>query len=282
MGAQNGPLPPPREDDAAPPAEAGLRCRKTANTALRAFIDLMEEAAVDGWVSLAEIRRIGNAVMGAGGPLAASYVHAETACVTTFELLATARQRIDHLGRLITARFAHLFGQPASGIERKHLPQFFAAMRMILGEEDYEALKWRATAAVNRHRGPDGLVDWEACYASPEATLVVEQVLVALARSFRRFEPRCDWFLILMNSNPSSVSLGSNAFVPKKAEDKLTRGFTEIHMVRLFEALFAEMRPERFDAALRAGFIDRWQVEPEKIFGPLFVELRRLGNQVGI
>ena len=47
------------------------------------------------------------------------------------------------------------------------------------------------------------------------------------------------------------------------------------------DALFADMRPEAFDDARRAAFVERWGSEPEKIFGPLFVELRRLHNHVG-
>lgn len=281
MGAEEGSLPPQSSGTMATCSESGARCRRTANIALRAFIDLMQEAAVDGWVSLDAMRRIGAAVMDAGGPLAAAYTRTEAGCEATFAMLATERQRVDFLGRLVTARFAHLLDLPGSGIERKNLAQFFAAMRMVLGEDIFDTLKVQCAVLVEAHREAGGLVDWEAYYDDSEARQVVEQVLVTMARSFRRFEPRCDWFLIIMNSSPSSISLGSNAFVPKKAEDKVTRSFTEVHLYRLFDALFADMRPDMFDAPRRAAFIERWGTEPEKIFGPLFVELRRLHNHVG-
>lgn len=281
MGAQEGSPPAQASGGMESGIESGARCRRTAGIAVRAFIDLMQEAAVDGWVSLDSVRRIGAAVMAAGGPLAAAYGRAEIGCEATFAMIATERQRVDYLGRLVTARFAQLLDQAGSGIERKNLAQFFSAMRMILGEDVFETLRTRCAVLVEAHRQAEGLVDWEAFYVDPDARLVVEQVLVTMARSFRRFEPRCDWFLIIMNSSPSSISLGSNAFVPKKAEDKVTRSFTEVHLTRLFEALFADMRPEAFDEPRRAAFAERWGTEPEKIFGPLFVELRRLHNQVG-
>ena len=280
MGADES-VPAPCCEGLASDVEVGLRCRQTAGIVVRAFINLMQEVAVEGKVSLDDVLRIGAAVMGAGGPLANFYARTETRCEAGFAMAVVERQRTDFFGRLLCSTFEHLLDQHDSGIERKNLPQFFAAVRMLLGEDTHEEMKSRSTYLVERNRGEDGLIDWPRYFADPEALLIIEQVLVTLARSFRRFEPRRDWFLIVMNSSPSAISLGSSVFVPKRQEDKVTRGFNDIHMVRLFEAMFSTMRSEAFDSDRRKDFVERWGVEPEKIFGPLFVEILRMAQHSG-
>ena len=280
MGADES-QPMPCCDGLASNVEGGQRCRQTAGIVVRAFVNLMEEVAVGGQVSLDDVRRIGEAVMAAGGPLASFYSRTESRCETGFAMAAVERQRTDFFGRLICSTFEHLLDQKDSGIQRKNLQQYFAAIRMMLGEDTHEEMKSRCTWLVERNRDEAGLIDWPRYFADPESRQVIEQVLVTVARSFRRFEPRKDWFLIVMNSSPSAVSLGSSVFVPKRQEDKVTRGFNDIHMVRLFEAMFASMRSETFDPERRKAFVERWGSEPEKIFGPLFVEILRMSQHVG-
>ncbi len=261
-------------------AAPGSRCRRTSGLVVRAFIGLLDEAAVDGRVEMADVRRVGAALMSAEGPLAAVYAQAEANCEKIFAAVATERHRGDRLGRLLVSTFSPLLDDPAAGLERKHLGQFFAAVRMIVGEQTYDELKARCFSIAEAHRTPDGLVDWKGFYRNPESRVVLERVLVTVARSFRRFDPRKDWFLILMNQSPTSTSLGSSAFVPKKRDDKSPGAFTEGHMCRLFKALFADMRPDSFDKLRRDAFIERWGVTPEDIFGPLFVELLRLDQRL--
>jgi hypothetical protein len=283
MDAQ-GPRTPSAESVAEPAIQhdAGKKCRVTAGISVRAFLDLLEEASVDGLVSMDAARRIGAAILSARGPLAEHYSASENACDAAFTLQRIERQRVDFLGRLIAQPFSYLLDDQAAGIERKHLTQLFAAVRMMVGEETHEDLRHRAALAAERHRTPEAMVDWPAFYEDAEAMAVFEQVLVTIARSFRRFEPRKDWFLIVMNSNPSTVSVAPNVFIAKKPEDKVLREFSEAHMCRLFKALFATHRPETFDPARRKAFTEQWGTEPDKVFGPLFVELLALCNQAGV
>ncbi|MGE5505495.1 MAG: hypothetical protein ACM31L_13825 [Actinomycetota bacterium] len=262
--------------------EGGRRCRSTAAVAVRAFLELLEESAVDGQVAVDAARRIAEAIIGAGGPLSTFYSASERACDHQFDLQRIERKRTDHFGRVIAQPFAHLFDQPGAGIERKHLPQFFAAVRMMVGEEVHEEMKARASVLAEGHRTPDNMVDWEAFYDDPLTQGLLEQVLVTIGRSFRRFEPRKDWFLIVMNSNPQAISLASNAFIPKKTEDKAVREFTEVNLCRMFRALFASVHPDTFDKDRRKAFFERWGSDPDKVFGQLFVELQRLCQQVGV
>jgi hypothetical protein len=263
------------------PPEGGRRCRNVVSVAVRALLDLIEESAEDGRVSMDVVRRIGHAVMSAQGPLSSLYTQTQHNCQATFELHAIERKRTDFLGRIVTQPFSELFDDPKSGVERKHLPQLFAAVRMMVGEEVYDDLRAKATDSAEQHRTVEGPVDWESFYADPLTAAVREQVLVTMGRSFRRFEPRKDWFLIVMNSNPSSVSLGSSVFIAKKPEEKAVREFTELNMCRLFKALFASVRPDAFDDSRRRAFTERWGSDPEKIFGVMFVELQALCQQVG-
>jgi hypothetical protein len=173
-----------------------------------------------------------------------------------------------------------LLDAPGSGIERKHLPQFFAAMRMMLGDDLHAELKARTKLIAETHRGDDGLISGDGLYADPRARVVQERVLVSIARSFRRFEPRKDWFLIMMDSSPTAVSVASNAFVPKKPEDKATHQFSERQMVHLFEALFQTVHPSTYDDAQRADFVERFGSDPQTVFGPFFVELRALAGRL--
>lgn len=277
-GADRPPEAPDTTADSQP--EAGKRCRDMVGVTMRAYMELLQRAAVNGSVALDQVVRIGNAVMAAGGPLATYYAQTEAKCDAIFALGTAERKRVDYLGRLLVQPFAQLLDDPDSGIDRTHLPQFFAAVRMICGDETHAQLKARCAVFAEEHRTPQGLIDWPQFHQDPYAEQVLEQVLVTIARSFRRFEPRKDWFLIVMNSTPQSVSLGSSVFVAKKPEDKVTVSeFSEAAMCRLFEALFASMRPDALTSARREVFAARWGATPEKTFGPLFTDLAALSRR---
>lgn len=259
----------------------GKRCRSVAAVAILALTDLLEETSSDGTVTMEEVRRVAKAVLAARGPLGDHYAMWEDGCDAAFTLRRIERQRTDFIGRILTQPFSSFFDDKNSGIERKHLPQFFSAVRMIVGEEPFDVLRTRANKAAERHRTPEGMVAWSDFYADDDTKAVFEEVAVTMARSFRRFEPRKDWFLIIMNSSPSSVSTSSNAFIPKRPEDKVLREFSEAHMCRLFQALFARFRVETFSPERKAAFMERWGSEPEKVFGPLFVALLAMSQQGG-
>lgn len=259
----------------------GVHCRSMAVQTLKAFLAALERHATGGMVSLDVARRTAAALIAGDPAMANAFVRSEAHCEASFALANVERQRHDHLSRLVTRPFAHLLDDPAVGLERRHLGQFFAAIRMMLGDDIHVDLKGRAAMVADEHRGADGLIDWDAFYGDVRSRELLETVLVTVAKSFRRFEPRKDWFLIMMNSTPSSVSVGSNAFVPRKPEDRVKGQFTEGHLVRLFEAMFEPMRPNHFDAADRVAFTQRFGATPESLFGPIFVEIRAMAGRHG-
>lgn len=257
----------------------GAHCRSMAVQTLKAFLAALERHATGGMVSMDHARRTAAAMITADPAMANIFARSEAHCEASFALANVERQRHDHLARLITRPFAHLLDDPATGLERRHLGQLFAAIRMKLGDDAHAELKGRAAIIADEYRGGDGLIHWEGFYGDSRCREMLETVLAAVAKSFRRFEPRKDWFLIMMNSAPSSVSVGSNAFVVRKPEERAKGQFNEIHMVRLFDAMFEPMR--HFDTATRTSFTERFGATPESLFGPIFVEIRGMAGRFG-
>jgi len=264
---------------AAAPRQHGGRCREVVVLALRAFMDLVEKSASGETVSLESLRRIAHAVAEADGALGEYYDRHSAGCAAVFDLARIERQRTDFFGRAITQEFVHLFNDPTAGMGRKNLPQFFLAIRMILGDEVHADYANHCTQIANEVRQGGDVVPWDVFYADSRIRAVVEDTLVAIAISFRRFEPRADWFLIVMNTDPQSVSLGANMFVPKAPGEKRDHEFAEANFVRLFKALFASVRPGEFDEARRAAFVARYGNTPEVAFGHLFVALTEMEQQ---
>ncbi|MBF0130803.1 MAG: hypothetical protein HQL33_12510 [Alphaproteobacteria bacterium] len=273
--AHRGETPPGGEVDALA-ACVGTRCREVVGVALRAVLALAEDAASGGVLPLDDLRRIALAVMNTDGALLACYSNHASKCIAYFEMLECERKRKDFFGRVVTHPIGNLLEDPDSGIERKNLPQFFAAIRMIVGDEHNTAYRDLCTMVANELRGGSQEMPWEAFYADPRIVDVLEEVLVAIARSFRHFDPRREWFLILMNTDPESVSLATHAFVSKKSGEKLSHQFGDPHFARLFRALFASVRPETFDKERETAFLGKFGSSPNTIFGNLFVELANL------
>jgi len=264
-----------RHADGVPPEILGKRCRQVAESVLQVLEKLVDEIAVDGRIAARDLHRIIEAIQQAGGPLPTAYAEAQQHCSVAFHRASIEGMRRHHLNRLITEPFAALLDCP-EGIERTRLGQFFLAVRMMIGEEEREALSARAEALAEKHRGGDGIVDWVAFHADSEAQSILESVLVGIANSFRHNAARQDWFLVVLNANPSAVSVGSQAFTPLKPDERAKLAFTERHMARIFNLLFASVRKDTFTGDRLRRFSKQWNVAPDKLFGPLFVEVARL------
>jgi len=216
-------------------------------------------------------------VGGTGEILDDLYASSERSCQDIFALRQVDGQRTNYIGRIVTKTFSHVLDDRSSGITRSHLGRFFTALRMILGEEVYDDLQSRCAAiAAEVSRGDDGVTRWEAFYHHPDVMLIRERVLVSIARTFRRFEPRKDWLMIVMNSSPGSRSIGGSAFVTAAQGKRGADEFGDAKFLLVFDALFASCAPKAMDDAQRAEFLSRWQVAPEAVFGPILSELARL------
>lgn len=247
-------------DTAAPTSrpKVGGRCRANWEPAFRHFLTVLERASSNGQISLDQVQRLAAAFLKAEGPIAELFARSELSCREAFIAADLERKRQDHFGRLIARPFSELFSNSGHGLERRQLPQFFTALKMILGDEMYADLRSRAKLIAETYRGEDGGIDWECFHTDRRSVQILDRVRLGIAKSFHRFEPRKDWFLLVMNQNPTTVSLGSNTFVAKTAQEREAHHFTERHMLRLFDALFDEcdpksLSPERKTALIQAG-----------------------------
>lgn len=255
---------------------SGYHCQLMAGVAIKAFATALEERAVNGQVAIPVIRRLSDVLSQIPGPLARHYARVEENCGTNFALQQLDRQRTNYVGRIAVKTFSHLMADPSSGIGRKHLGSFFSALRMIQGEEVYADLQDKCAMIVATLPHKNGTVPWGDFYAHPEVMLILEKIQVSVARTLRRFEPRKDWFLIVMNTTHTSQSLGSTTFIGKSGPASVSvQEFGEIHLMRLLSAMFANVHPSALGDEDKAAFLSRWGVTVEAMFGPLFVEIAK-------
>lgn len=235
------------------PQKAGSRCRANWEPALRNFVAVLERASSNGSVAMDQVHRLAAAFLKAEGPMAELFARSENSCRQAFAEADLARKRQDHFGRLVAQPFAALFTPAGGGLDRRHLPQFFVALKMILGDEMHADLRTRAKLIAETHRGEDGTIHWDGFHADRRAVLILDRVRLAVAKSFRRFDPRKEWLLLVMNQAHNAVSLGSNAFVARPAEERDLPQFTERHMLRLFEALYQDCDPATISGERKAN-----------------------------
>ncbi|MBF0334885.1 MAG: hypothetical protein HQL40_14765 [Alphaproteobacteria bacterium] len=234
---------------------------------------LVKERASQGYVSVADLEKVASALAAATStPLASLFETSEKSCFAQHEMEIIKRMRSDAFGRLLVHRFAPLLEDGT--VARSLLPNFFSALKMILGDEELQRLQDQAVAVVADLKA-EGSFSWDAFYATPAALDIVDAALVRIGRAFRRFDMRRDWFIKLMAHNPSSVSLGSNAFLPIKRE--AAAPFGEAEFFALMKALFADVRPGKIDARRQKAITDLFGEAPAKIFAPLFEGLAAHG-----
>jgi hypothetical protein len=109
-------------------------------------------------------------------------------------------------------------------------------------------------------------------YDDPRAKVVLWGVLIRIADAFKRFEPRRDWFIGLMQNRMHAVSLAPNAFVPlahTPEDNQVTFGKIQFNL--LFGALY---RPLLNLSAHDGGTFTRlFGAPPVKLIAPLVEKL---------
>jgi hypothetical protein len=232
----------------------GRKCRSAFQPALRSFLSLLDRASSNGVIEMEQVRKLAVAFLRAEGPMADYYRKCESACAAAFAEHDLDRHRHDHFGRLVAKSFSELFGLEPGGVERRHLPQFFQALKMMMGEELHAELRARANLIAEAHRDEEGLIRWADFHADPRSVKVLDRVRVQVSKSFQRFDIRKDWFVLVMNQVSAGVSLSSSTFVQKSTADRDVPVFTPRHMLQLFSAMFADFDPRCLAAERRAVF----------------------------
>lgn len=124
-------------------------------------------------------------------------------------------------------------------LDRAILPNVFSFIHLVLGD-DGEKYAGECLEIVNDLReAMDGDFGWDAFYSNRQAKLIQWHTLVRIAASFHRWDLRKDWFVKLMQYTPTTVSLGSSAFVVKEhnSHDE-PRVFGNREFCAFFQGLF--------------------------------------------
>jgi hypothetical protein len=255
-------------------------CQALGEHLLTTFLAAIEEQSHDGVVSIDVVKHIVSVMKDKQGPYAGVFAKTERDCLKEFALIQHDKHRVNYLGRLVVKTFSHLLDKP-QGIPRKFIPQFFIVLKMILGEENHACLQGQCLDVINTIPKND-VIPWDAFYAHPSSMLILEQVQVSIARTFKRFDPRKAWFLTIMNSSPTSISTSSTSFVVKPNENKphdKSGEYNDIHFVRMMMAIFNNVRPGTISADFEEQFRQRWNASPKQFFSNIIIELTRMECQ---
>lgn len=185
------------------------------------------------------------------------------------------QKRGDPLQRLITHPLAPAFADET--LSRDILSNYFHFIQSVLGAER-EALAHQAAELLLelKEAWPEGFT-WDAFYDDNRAKLILWVVLVRIEEAFRRFDIRRDWLITLMQNTPQSISLSSNAFIPRhpSATTAEAKPFGTKQFNSLFACLFGPMRS--LSQADRILFERSMGVPPQTAFGTLWANLERCG-----
>jgi hypothetical protein len=121
--------------------DRGVRCHQVARTALGLVLRRLETETADGVVSIERVRKIARTLASDGALLSACCGRMEQECAADFSARRYEGMRHNYFGRIAVCPFAGLLSSGPEGIDRGHLPQFFTALRMMLGNETHARLE---------------------------------------------------------------------------------------------------------------------------------------------
>lgn len=159
----------------------------------------------------------------------------------------------------------------AGGLSRTLLPSYFNFLHLVLGD-DGQAEFTRKCQDILDEVKDDPHFTWDFFYDDPRTRAVFWAVLIRIAEAFKRFEPRRDWFVGLMQNRPHAVSVAANAFIPlahTEEEGKAPFGVAEFNL--MFTALYRPLLT--MAAADDAAFTRQFGAPPARLIAPLVEKL---------
>ena len=232
--------------------------QKFAQTILGAFMvsirreDLAEEAKA--FLASDRCTELTNQFLGA-------LVHAVAAEMTQ-------ERRGDSFHRLMVHPLTELLESEA--LSRTLLPNYFNFLHLVLGDQQ-DVLAGQCAEILAELR-QDPHFTWDFFYDDPRAKAVLWGVLMRIAETFKRFEPRRDWFISLMQNRMHAVSIAPNAFVPlahQEEDNKVTFGKPQFDL--LFGALFRPLL--RLSGPDDSAFARLLGAPPARLVAPLVEKL---------
>ncbi|HVI52698.1 MAG TPA: hypothetical protein VM661_15925 [Candidatus Sulfotelmatobacter sp.] len=165
-------------------------------------------------------------------------------------------------------------------LSRDILPNYFHFIHLVMGDGQAPLAEACAAIVAKMKSEPFPPFGWDDFLADPRARVVLWTVLLRIAENFKRFDLRRDWFIKLMQYDRQSVSLASNAFIPKpKVEEDVPKPpFGGDQFKVLFGALFAPLKKLGGDD--QAAFRKSFGQSVEAAFAPLWNNLKSMGVEL--
>lgn len=252
----------------------GGRCRDAAIVSMQMLIEQVKAKAQDGMISVDEVSHIGHALMRSDGSLMGLYHKHSSDCVALFERLKNEKP-IDYLARVLLEPFTPLMSEKGNKIPPKALPRILAAFQQLLGPERYGVYGRRLSNRANAMKGTAVAVQWPAYFQDRAVMSALLSCQVAIARSFDKFGNRMQWFITMVNRDPTPAP-GTPAAADAEGggdDGKLEVTFQKDDFIRIMYAFFANVRLENFDEAAKDAFFDKYEAFPDAVFGPIFANL---------
>lgn len=225
----------------------------------------VEANKAGGSLTVAQIRAVARHFVEAEqSRFKAYYNRAWDECSQLRETLRWESSRSKPFDRILMRRFAHLF-PPRTGddggtgiLSRRMIPGFHMAIDKMIGPTLYQQCQQRCEVILERHALAGGGWNWRAVHADSEATALINDVLVVVARYFTSFNKRRAWFLEIVNSHLAPARHGA------RDEHWL---LSESAFSALMHALFADLDP----ASIRTRGGDN----PQEALSEFFRHLKR-------
>lgn len=155
-----------------------------------------------------------------------------------FEEAFYARMRTHPLERLMVARFVHLLPErgaspvPGQTLSRRVIPAFTQALHQMVGPDLFDEYEIRAQEMIEILRARQGdAFDWERIHEQPVARILVNDILIYIARYFTDIPKRRVWMVSFFDRTMPT---------PKtEAEKAWTFGDMEFH--KLMSALYRDL-----------------------------------------
>ncbi len=182
-------------------------------------------------------------------------------------------KRTNAFGRLMI----HPLSEALDGgqLDRDILPNVFSFIHLVLGDDGEKYAEQCSQLVRDLREALNDDFNWDAFYSNRQAKLIQWHTLVRIAASFHRWDLRKDWFIKLMQYTPTTVSLGSSAFVVKEHGHEEPRVFGNHEFCAFFQGLFkplTEISPGDEDV-----FRKEFGSDPHHHIGQFLVHLAACG-----
>jgi hypothetical protein len=240
-----------------------------SNAVLTLLIERATKQANGGSISVENLKAIVDDMRSGLVPI---YTQTERICTNDLKA-AIANKRHDLVGRIVVQTFEDILDKPNCP-SRKHIRAFINALKMIVGEANYATFQTQAETALS---SLEGSVDpWKDFYRHPAVLEIREKIQIIFAKTFQRFEARKNWFIIVMNNNPTSISISSTVFAVQQESDTHEKyDFSEAHFGKILKAIFSNVSLNKITPEYEQAFKARWGKLPQEVFKPILVELSR-------